>query len=98
MAEVYRFYEGEIGMLSATISEMIGAAFDEFGGQTVVDAIQLAATSNVRKWAYVDGILKRWRANGKQLTKSEKKAVEKFDYIPVTLADGTTVMQKVAKR
>lgn len=59
-------YESEIGMLSPTISEMLVDAVDEFGHQTVIDAIQVAVEHNARKWAYVEAVLSRWRADGKQ--------------------------------
>jgi len=58
-------YESEIGLFTAMTSELIHDAVDEYGAIMVVDAIKAASTQNVRKWAYVDGILKRWKANGR---------------------------------
>lgn len=62
-------YESEIGMISQLVADKIGDAVAEFGSGGVVEAIEIAAENNVRKWTYVDGILKRWRANGKQPAK-----------------------------
>lgn len=66
VGEVYATYEQEIGRdITPFIAESIGDAVDEFGGESVCDAIRIAVENNVRKWSYVDGILKRWRANGR---------------------------------
>ena len=61
---VFSLYENEIGQLSKVISDNIAAAIDEFGPVQVQQAITVAVTNNVRKWSYVDGVLKRQRANG----------------------------------
>lgn len=58
-------YESEIGVFTSMTSEIVREAMDEYGAIMVVDAIKAASTQNVRKWAYVDGILKRWKANGR---------------------------------
>lgn len=71
-ADVVKAYENEIGVLSQLVSDKLADAVDEFGAAYVVDAIGIAVENNVRKWAYVDGILKRWRANGRYT--SVKKA------------------------
>lgn len=63
---VFSMYESEIGMTSKVIADQIVDAIQEFGAEGVKEAIGIAARANVRKWAYVDGVLKRWRANGKQ--------------------------------
>jgi len=61
---VYTAYQSEIGMMSKLISDSIADAVAEFGAQPVIDAVHIAAKNNVRKWTYIDGVLKRWRANG----------------------------------
>lgn len=71
LTSVIRSYENNIGAISRHVSELIADACEEFGEQAVIDAIGIAAENNVRKWAYVDGILARWRVHGRQ----EKKAV-----------------------
>lgn len=69
--DVVRAYENNIGTISHRVSELIADACEEFGGDAVIGAINIAAENNVRKWAYVDAILGRWRVHGRQ----EKKAV-----------------------
>ena len=69
-------YESEIGVFTSMTSEIVREAMEDYGAITVVDAIKAAATQNVRKWAYVDGILKRWKANGRPSDKPEAKPVK----------------------
>lgn len=63
--EVMRAYESNIGSFTAMSSELVRASTEEHGATVVVDAITEAVKQNVRKWSYVDGILKRWKANGR---------------------------------
>jgi predicted phage replisome organizer len=57
---VYEIYQSEIGVLSSLIHEKIDYWLNEFDESIVVHAIKLAAESNVRRWAYIDSILKAW--------------------------------------
>jgi DnaD/phage-associated family protein len=58
-------YENNIAMITPMMSETIGEAVDEFGADDIIEAIGLAVKADVRKWSYVNGILKRWRKTGK---------------------------------
>ena len=49
---------------------MLRTAFDDYGAIFVVDAIKAAVSQNVRKWSYVEGVLKRWKANGRDAQKA----------------------------
>lgn len=71
VAMVFSCYETNIGQLTAYLSELIAQAVDDFGAVLVMDAIKTATTANVRKWAYVNGILERWRANGRSKPKGQ---------------------------
>jgi DnaD/phage-associated family protein len=67
--KVVNAYESNIGVFTAMSSEIVRSAVDDYGSIFVVDAIKAAVLQNVRKWSYVDGILKRWKANGRPETK-----------------------------
>lgn len=70
-------YENNIGAFTSMSSEMIHTAYEEFGEVLVVDAIKQAVKANVRKWNYVDGILARWRAEGRKAPSSNGTAKAK---------------------
>lgn len=65
MQDVIDTYQHEIGTFTETISEELKAYYDDVGGIMLIDAIKESARANVRKWSYVDGILKKWRVNGR---------------------------------
>lgn len=78
--DVVRAYENNVGAISQHVSELIADAIDEFGGQTVIDAIEVAVENNVRKWSYVNGILSRWRVDGRQQNKVKTEQGEDGGY------------------
>ena len=63
--DVVDSFHREIGVITESIGEEMKAYYAELGGTLMIDAFREASRSNVRKWSYVDGILKRWRANGR---------------------------------
>lgn len=62
---IYAIYEQHIGQLTPHISAELIDAVEEYSEAWVIEAIKLAAESNVRAWRYVRGILKRWKQEGK---------------------------------
>lgn len=72
--DVVSAYESNIGMFTAMSSDMVKEAVSEHGSVQVVDAIKEAVKNNVLKWSYVEGILKRWHANGKTAKTISPKA------------------------
>lgn len=81
-ALVFTEYENEIGQLTPIISGQIEAAVDEFGANWLVDAIAIAADNNVRKWSYINGILKRWRVDGRD--NGAKKKTKETEHLAGT--------------
>jgi len=58
-------YEKNLGMLSPMVADTLRDDLKQYGLQNCIDAISAALKNNVRKWAYVQGILKRWATEGK---------------------------------
>ncbi len=77
-ASVRSAYESNIGAFTSMSVEMVHAAYEEFGAPLVVEAIKVAVASNKRKWSYVDGILSRWRAEGKTIPQANGKPKRKM--------------------
>lgn len=63
---VYETWEAANGMLTPMEAQLIGAQIDEYGAETVRDAIMEAARCT-KHFApkYVDRILERWRRDGR---------------------------------
>ena len=59
LGQVYGAYMDEIGQVTATMRGIIADAVREYGDELVLSAIREAAVYNVRKWSYVEAILRR---------------------------------------
>ena len=62
---LFETYEENIGPLTPLIAEDIKEAEEEYSTQWVEEAIHLAVQGNIRKWRYIEGILRSWKKEGK---------------------------------
>jgi DnaD/phage-associated family protein len=63
---IYQLYEENIGPLTGIIADHLKDAEAEYPAGWVEDAIRLAVTHEKRSWRYIQGILERWRKEGKR--------------------------------
>lgn len=74
-AQVCTVYEQNVGLLTKIISEKLADDIATYGAPWVTDAIGIAVTAEKRNLSYVEGILKRWkhegRTNGNKPVKAE---------------------------
>jgi DnaD/phage-associated family protein len=63
---IYQLYEENIGALTGIIADHLKDAERDYPQGWVEDAIRLAVTHEKRSWKYVQGILERWRKEGKR--------------------------------
>ena len=62
---IFELYEDEIGKPSKTIRPLLADAAARYPEEWITEAFQIAAVNNVKKWAYIQAILKRWDKRGK---------------------------------
>lgn len=62
---IFALYEQNIGLLTPMISEELKEAEKEYPADWVADAFRIAVKQNKRNWAYVNGILKRMKTEGR---------------------------------
>lgn len=62
---IFTLYEQNIGVLTPLIVDQLKAAEAEYPAAWVEEAIRAAVANNVRRWRYIEAILERWRAEGK---------------------------------
>ncbi|MDH5505992.1 MAG: DnaD domain protein [Anaerolineae bacterium] len=62
---IFRLYEEHIGALTPMLSERLGEAEDTYPPTWIEEAFRLAVENNVRRWSYVDAILRRWNEEGR---------------------------------
>jgi len=84
-------YEQNIGLLTANISESIEGILyeDNIPAQWVVDAIRIACEAEKRSLAYVRGICRRWKRDGRTL--QEFADSQKSDSAVVSVPEGVTL-------
>ena len=81
-------YEQEIGMLTGVISDTLSDMLDEYQSPSlIVDAFKEAALQNKRKLSYVEGILKNWRAEGKNGRKDKANGNQTKSTAPTSEVD-----------
>jgi DNA replication protein len=62
---IFALYEQNIGLLTPMISEELKDAERDYPADWVEDAFRIAVKQNKRSWAYVSGILKRMKTEGR---------------------------------
>jgi DNA replication protein len=62
---IFTLYEQHIGALTPMISEMLQEAERMYPAGWIEDAFRAAVKNNVRRWNYVEAILKRWHEEGR---------------------------------
>jgi DnaD/phage-associated family protein len=65
LGALVRAYENDFGMLTPRLRDVLVDDLEQYGLQMCFDAMTEALKNNVRKWAYVQGILKRWHTDGR---------------------------------
>ncbi len=79
--DIFTLYEESIGPLSPIIAERLEEAEREYPAAWVLEAFQIAAEQNHRSWRYVEVILQRWQAEGKDDgTVGRRPPAEQMDY------------------
>lgn len=70
---IFVLYEKNIGMLTPMISEELKEAEEQYPAEWIAEAFKEAVTRNARNWKYVNAILKRWKAEGRQDDPKKRK-------------------------
>ncbi len=77
---IFLLYEQHIGVLTPLISDMLRDAERQYPPAWIEDAFKAAVKSNVRRWNYVEAILKRWHEEGRseEDRRSDKSGRKKY--------------------
>jgi DnaD/phage-associated family protein len=73
---IYDLYEENIGPLTPMIAETLKDAEETYPYKWIEDAVRIAVENNVRRWSYVDAILKRWQEGGRD-ERTDRRDTEK---------------------
>jgi DnaD/phage-associated family protein len=78
---IFRLYEQNIGPLTPLIAETLQEAEQSYPSQWVEEAFKLAVERNIRRWNYIQAVLKSWQEEGRDqdrrdTAQSRRKYVE----------------------
>lgn len=65
LVNVVEAYEANIGAITPLIRDTLLDALSDYSAAWIVEAIGIAVKSEKRFWRYVEGILKKWKRDGK---------------------------------
>jgi DnaD/phage-associated family protein len=65
---VFRLYEENIGPLTPLVADALKDAEQTYPSEWIEDAVRLAVLNNVRRWVYVEAILRSWKEKGRHET------------------------------
>ena len=84
---IFRLYEDNIGALTPLMADRLRDAEKEYYPEWIEEAFQIAVERNVRKWVYIESILRSWKERGKD--ESNRRDTEKNgrDYLGGEFAD-----------
>lgn len=62
---IFRLYEENFGPLTPLIADSLRDAADSYPDFWIEDAIRIAVENNIRRWRYVEAILRSWKEEGR---------------------------------
>ncbi len=84
---IFRLYEENIGPLTPMISETLRETEQLYPEQWIEDAVRIAVENNVRRWRYVEAILKSWREEGRDEQNRGDTQKDRRRYVEGRFAD-----------
>ena len=84
---IYRLYEENIGPLTPLIADMLRDAEQTYRMEWIEEAIRIAVKNNVRRWKYVQTILRSWQEEGRDGTNRRDSEKDRRRYIEGEYAD-----------
>lgn len=84
---IYRLYEENIGPLTPMIADTLREAEQTYPAQWIGEAVRIAVENNVRRWRYIDAILRSWREEGRDDPDRRYSEKDRRRYIEGPFAD-----------
>jgi DnaD/phage-associated family protein len=78
---IFRLYEENIGPLSPIIADTLKEAETLYPYTWIREAFKIAVENNVRRWRYIEAILKSWQEGGRDGTRQKHTEQDHLRYI-----------------
>jgi DnaD/phage-associated family protein len=69
---IFELYEDNIGPLTPMIADSLKDAEKTYSSGWIEEAFQIAVENNVRRWKYIEAILRRWKEEGRHERKDRR--------------------------
>lgn len=84
---IFRLYEENIGPLTPMIADMLREAEQTYRQEWIEEAIRIAVQNNVRRWRYVEAILRSWQEEGRDGANRRDTEKDRRKYVEGEFAD-----------
>jgi DNA replication protein len=84
---IFRLYEQNIGPLTPLIAETLQDAEQNYPQAWFEEAFKIAVEKNVRKWNYIQAILKSWQEEGRDSTDRRNTPQDRRKYVEGEFSD-----------
>jgi DNA replication protein len=85
---IYQLYEANIGPLTPMIADTLQDVEQTYPYPWIEQAVRIAVENNVRRWSYVEAILKRWQEGGRdERTDRQDTEKDRRRYVEGELSD-----------
>lgn len=84
---IYRLYEENIGPLTPLIADTLREAEQTYRQEWIEDALRIAVQNNVRRWKYIEAILRSWQEEGRDETTRRDTEKDRRKYVEGEFAD-----------
>ena len=84
---IFRLYEENIGPLTPLVADMLRETEQTYHFEWIEEAIRIAVQNNVRRWKYVEAILRSWQEEGRDGTNRRDSEKDRRRYIEGEFAD-----------
>jgi DnaD/phage-associated family protein len=78
---IFRLYEEHIGPLTPMIADALREAEKTYSPEWIEDAVRIAVENNVRRWRYVEAILRSWQEEGRDDQDQRGTAKDRRRYV-----------------
>ncbi len=85
---IFQLYEENIGPLTPLVADMLKDAEELYPELWIRDAFQIAVENNVRKWKYIEAILRSWQEEGRDERRDQRYSEKsRREYLEDEFAD-----------
>lgn len=84
---IFRLYEENIGPLTPLVADMLREAEQTYKPEWIEEAVRIAVQNNVRRWKYVEAILRSWQEEGRDGAYRRDSEKDRRRYIEGEFAD-----------